>query len=299
MTNDSQRKAGNAPARILVVEDEEVLRGLLARVLDEENVWCASTGSGEEAIGLLELQEFNLAVVDKNLPDISGLDVARKARDSRPPVPVIIITGYPSMKSMRESESLGVSSYLKKPFDLCRLRAEMTKALESFRMGAAGELLPHERPTKPPPRASGGDSQVRTDVAILILEPDTNILEPDTNIHNAVLAALTNEGCRVLAFQSRRLAEIHAKHMGYDVLIASPEILQETQHWATQVPGEAPLGKIAILDSPADDKKMKALRTGAAAVLVPPFEKSQVMAELRTAIKQMRAERKKKELPQL
>ena len=58
------------------------------------------------------------------LPDVSGLEVARRARDSVPPVPVIMVTGYPTEASRNVAKQLGVYSYLNKPFDLNDLRQE-------------------------------------------------------------------------------------------------------------------------------------------------------------------------------
>ncbi|MBW2277137.1 MAG: response regulator [Deltaproteobacteria bacterium] len=85
--------------RILVVDDEGLARRMMTRAIGAAGHFCSSTGSGEEAIELLELQQFDLAVIDKNLPDVSGLEVARKARGLSRKVPVIVVTGFPSSGS--------------------------------------------------------------------------------------------------------------------------------------------------------------------------------------------------------
>jgi DNA-binding response OmpR family regulator len=249
---------------ILVVDDEEVMRRMLTRALGEARHWCASTGSGEEAVELLEQQVFDLAVVDKNLPDLGGIEVARAALGSQPPVPVIIVTGYPSDESRREATSIGVSSYLTKPFGVHDLRQEVSGILDS-----------------PEERAAGIDRPVETNVAIMIVEPDAAV-------RHALLTVLTGTGCRVVAFRSRHQAENHVRHVGYDVLIARPALLRETKYWASRAKGGPPLGSVAVLDDCALDRKVEAIQLGAGGVLTPPFEASGVIAELRAALARMR-----------
>lgn len=255
---------------ILVVDDEEVMRRMLTRALGEARHWCASTGSGEEAVELLEMQRFDLAVVDKNLPDLGGIEVARKALGSQPPVPVIIVTGYPSDESRHEAASIGVSGYLTKPFGVYQLQQEVSGVLDSFDESPAGTDRPVDI-----------DRPAGIEVAILIVEPDARI-------RDSLLTVLTDAGCQVVAFRSRHQAEIHVRHVGYDVLIARPEVLRETKHWTARARGSPPLGTVAVLDSYALDRKVEAIQLGAGGVLTPPFEASGVIAELRAALTRMR-----------
>jgi len=294
MTPSGKRSADSH--HILVVDDEEVMRRMLTRALGEASHWCASTGSGEEAVELLQIQRFDLAVVDKNLPDLNGIEVAREALSLRPPVPVIIVTGYPSDESKSEAESIGVSSYLTKPFGLYQLQREVDWVLESVEEPVA-KPSSNEQPTIPPVPASetvGASAELparptrpdagisaNTNVAILIVEPDAGV-------RDALLTVVTDAGYRAVAFRSQHQAEIHVRHVGYDVLIARLKILRDNQQWAKLAPRGAPLGAIAILDSCAIDKRVEAIQLGAKGELAPPFEAATVVAEIRSAISRMR-----------
>jgi DNA-binding response OmpR family regulator len=294
--------------RILLVDDEEVMRRLLTRAMGGAGYWCSAAGTGEEAIELLRVQEFDLAVVDKNLPDVSGIEVARRALDPGRQIPVIIVTAYPSDESKHAARSLGVARYITKPFGVHRLRKEVERLLITPRRASepaaeAGEAPPGDRATIPPPpapkawvRTTGMPSRARprepaeTDVAILILEPDSRV-------RNALARTLADEGCRVVAFRTQDQAETHARYVGYDVLVARPEVLGEIRHWATLVPGEPPLGALAIVEGAGVAEHVKAIQAGARGLLSPPFDELAVAAELRQALSTMRNERERFSLP--
>jgi len=301
---DTSKEEQASPQRILLVDDEEVMRRLLTRAMGGLGYWCSAAATAEEAIELLELQRFDLALVDKNLPDLSGLDVARRAFDLEHRVPVIIVTGYPSNESRDEARLAGVARYLTKPVGVHRLRQEVDQVLATVRRTRARidrevRAQPTDRPTVPPPprpkawmrttgipgrppTAQGGE----TDVSILILEED-----PD--VRNDLTRTLIDEGCRVVAFRSRRQAEVHARYVGYDVLIARPHVLCEVKHWATIVPGDPPLGMMAIVDGPGVQAHVKAIQAGARGILSPPFDELAVAAELHEALDVMRDERER------
>jgi DNA-binding NtrC family response regulator len=125
-----------------------------------------------------------------------------------------------------------------------------------------------------------------TDVSILILESDKNT-------RNDLARTLTDEGCRVVAFGTRKQAKVHARYVGYDVLIARPDVLADVRHWATIVPGDPPLGLMAIVDGPGVQAHVKAIQAGARGILSPPFDELSVGAELREALHVMRDERER------
>jgi PAS domain S-box-containing protein len=83
------------PARILVVDDEEIIREALARQLEEAGHSVLSAASGDEAVALLAAGEAVAALVtDFSMPGMDGLAVIRAARDIRPTLPVVLLSGY-------------------------------------------------------------------------------------------------------------------------------------------------------------------------------------------------------------
>jgi CheY-like chemotaxis protein len=130
---NAERPASAARKRILVVDDESIIRMVFRDLMSKEcDVVEAETA--EEALSQLRRSAFDLIVTDKNLPGLSGLDLAQEARKLNPASRVILMTGYPSLVTAQQALELGVMDYLLKPFDEIRevrdkLRAALTAAL--------------------------------------------------------------------------------------------------------------------------------------------------------------------------
>ncbi|MEW5851907.1 MAG: response regulator [Myxococcota bacterium] len=121
----------NRRATILVVEDEDVVRRILAAILQDLGHTVLEARDGEEATGLLDQHVVDLLISDKNLPGISGLDLMRACKEKRPDAEVIMVTGYASYESAVEALRLGACEYIEKPFlDLVAIRNRVQQAIE-------------------------------------------------------------------------------------------------------------------------------------------------------------------------
>jgi CheY-like chemotaxis protein len=118
-----------ARKRILVVDDETIVRSVFKDLMGREcEVIDAETA--EDAIAHLQLGGFDLIISDKNLPGLSGLDLAQEARKLDPESRIILMTGYPSVVTAQQAVELGVMDYLIKPFDDIReVRQKIRSAL--------------------------------------------------------------------------------------------------------------------------------------------------------------------------
>lgn len=121
--------------KILVVDDESIIRDNLERILTEERYAVTSVASGGEALQTLEANGVDVMLLDLNLPDITGLEVLKRARELDPELMVIIITGYASVDSAVEALKLGAYDYLKKPFkaDVIKLIVRLAFDAQSLR----------------------------------------------------------------------------------------------------------------------------------------------------------------------
>jgi len=117
--------------RILVVDDEKIIRENLARILKEEHYHVHSVADGTSALGHLESHDNDLVLLDLNLPDINGLDVLEKIRNTDPELLVIVITGYASVESAVKAIKLGAYDYIKKPFKADVIKLIVKLALET------------------------------------------------------------------------------------------------------------------------------------------------------------------------
>lgn len=120
---------------ILVVDDEQHLRDLIAQTLDEYQV--ATACNGREAIDRLKRESFALVITDLMMPCADGFAVLDAARSCDRPVQVLVLTGYPSVETKRRCLDLGCSGFISKPFDVGSLRAQVALCLQHLRDGRA------------------------------------------------------------------------------------------------------------------------------------------------------------------
>ena len=132
----SQRADAVKPskARILVVDDEELIRDLLKMVLIDEGYTVVTAADGEEAIERLNKSPFDLVITDLVMPKANGVEVLRAAKGIDPDYPVMVITGYPSVETVTKLVRLGAGDYLTKPFNLDVVKVTVAKLLEMSRM---------------------------------------------------------------------------------------------------------------------------------------------------------------------
>ncbi len=100
---------------VLVVEDEPPQRDALTRYLTKSGFAVRATGSGEEALALLEQHRFTALITDLRLPGIDGIEVARRAKVRDADLGVLLITAYSSIETAIEALRAGVHDYILKP----------------------------------------------------------------------------------------------------------------------------------------------------------------------------------------
>jgi DNA-binding NtrC family response regulator len=130
--------------RILIVDDEEVLRDVLDVLLRREGFETLTAASGEEALNVLESEDVDLVVLDVMLPGISGIDTLRAIRISNPALPVIVITAFSSIDGAIEAMKYGAFHYIPKPFKNEEVILTVNKALEQRRLSHENERLKAE-----------------------------------------------------------------------------------------------------------------------------------------------------------
>ena len=127
------RAAGGKPRverpRILVVDDEEPVRELVAKTLASADYDVDTASNGAEALTRLKASEYDLLITDLKMPGMDGLSVIREARRQSTDMPIVIITGYSTEASAIEAINLGVQGYLTKPFRVPRVLFIAARAL--------------------------------------------------------------------------------------------------------------------------------------------------------------------------
>lgn len=110
--------------KIFLVEDDKNLNSILCDFLVSKDYHVTAFLSSKEAIGHI-FDEFDIYLLDLNMPDINGLEILRAIRSKNQSTPVIVISGKTDIKSVLESYELGCSDYLRKPFDPRELLAKI------------------------------------------------------------------------------------------------------------------------------------------------------------------------------
>jgi excisionase family DNA binding protein len=118
-----------ARPRILVVDDEDTVRDLIARALLGAGYDVAVATNGPAALERLAESGTDLLITDLRMPGMDGLSLIREARKTAPGLPVIVITGFSTEETAADAVALGVAGYLTKPFRLSRILAATARAL--------------------------------------------------------------------------------------------------------------------------------------------------------------------------
>ncbi|MBK9714769.1 MAG: response regulator [Kouleothrix sp.] len=102
------------PARILLVDDEAMIRLTLAALLQRRGYAVETATNGEEALSCLTKRRFDLLLIDLKLPGMNGLVVAQHAHKSQPSVPILFLTGSSDFNGMSVEEQVGYFDYILK-----------------------------------------------------------------------------------------------------------------------------------------------------------------------------------------
>jgi CheY-like chemotaxis protein len=129
---EGQSQPAPNPQRVLVAEDDPVVRTMLQRLLRDAGFEVRTAKHGDEALGmaLRESGEFDLVVTDVRMPVMDGLELARRLRERWPGLPVLYISGYDVELSAGSRRAGTRQSLLRKPFDLDELLREVTRLLD-------------------------------------------------------------------------------------------------------------------------------------------------------------------------
>jgi DNA-binding NtrC family response regulator len=134
-----------ARERILIVEDEKLIRWSIRSRLKEEGYSIDEAENGKEAFQLLRDDDCDLMLLDFRLPDITGLEILERVRQEAPDVSVVMMTAYGTVENAVQAMKLGAFDYLTKPVNLDELLVIVQKALETTRLRREVHRLRSER----------------------------------------------------------------------------------------------------------------------------------------------------------
>jgi putative two-component system response regulator len=120
--------------RILIVDDQEMIRAILARRLTQEGYACTSTCSGREALSYFHQNTVSLILSDIKMPEMDGMELLKSVKALQPNLMVIIMTAFPDLDIAIEAMRQGAYDFIIKPFNLDLVVLSIKKALEKRRL---------------------------------------------------------------------------------------------------------------------------------------------------------------------
>ena len=125
--------------RVLLIEDDSAMAQSIELMLKVDSFNVYTTDLGEEGIDLGKIYDYDIILLDLNLPDVSGLEVLRSLRVARINTPILILTGFATVEDKVRGLEFGADDYLTKPFHRAELVARI-HAIVRRSKGHAGSL---------------------------------------------------------------------------------------------------------------------------------------------------------------
>ncbi|HTX76783.1 MAG TPA: response regulator, partial [Terracidiphilus sp.] len=120
-------------ASVLVIDDEAGIRDSLEVLLTIEGYQVKMAADGEQGLRILELENFDLILLDLALPGRSGLELLPMIKERQPEIPVIMITAYGTVDNVVEAIRAGAENFVQKPWDNEKLLADIRSAVARHR----------------------------------------------------------------------------------------------------------------------------------------------------------------------
>lgn len=130
--------------KILVAEDEESLRLVLKKALEEDGYWVQTCAAGQLAQVALHETHFDVSLIDIRLPDLDGLSLLKAAKEAGIDTAMILMTAQNTMRNAIEAMKHGAYDYVTKPFNLEEILVLVKRAMESRRLTRAFQELKQE-----------------------------------------------------------------------------------------------------------------------------------------------------------
>jgi DNA-binding response OmpR family regulator len=129
-------------AKLLVVDDDDDLRDVIARRLKRAGFVVETAENGEDALAKVQLSVYDLILLDHNMPGMTGLQVLRLIRETYSPraLPIIMLTAQSDEATVVRAIALGANDYIRKPFDFSRAVEHIRSHLAKSDLSASWDL---------------------------------------------------------------------------------------------------------------------------------------------------------------
>ena len=116
-------------AKILVVDDEKIMRDLVQRILNKAGYQVETKDDGEAALERLAESDFDMVISDVNMPGLGGFELLKEVKKQYPQTAVIMMTGYADTFTIKDALMFGADEYITKPFKHYEVTVVVERAL--------------------------------------------------------------------------------------------------------------------------------------------------------------------------
>lgn len=180
-------------AKILIVDDQEMMRDSLAATLAREGHEVAACGDAQAALSRLTAGRFDLMLSDVKMPRMTGTELLSEAKKLRPEMPVVLMTAFATIPTAVEAIKLGAYDYIQKPFDGDEIKLLIERALEHSRLVRENQALRSMTDLSAPKPLIGSGPQmgeVREKIELVAKSNATVLIRGESGTGKEVVARL-------------------------------------------------------------------------------------------------------------
>jgi len=134
---------------VLIVDDENTTRDLCRDVVAESGLRTRTASTTEQALEMLEQCPVDIVITDLKVPELGGLELLKRIRETYPQTAVMVLTQYGTIESAVEATRMGASDYVTKPFHIPELRTKLDRVVRSLELDQENRVLREQLRTRP------------------------------------------------------------------------------------------------------------------------------------------------------
>lgn len=138
-----------APATVLIVDDEDTTRNLCRDVVADSGLRTRTASTTDQALEILDQYPVDIVITDLRVPQIGGLELLKRVRESYAQAAVIVLTQYGTIESAVEATRMGAADYVTKPFHVPELRGKIDRVVRSLEIDQENRVLREQLRTRP------------------------------------------------------------------------------------------------------------------------------------------------------
>jgi DNA-binding NtrC family response regulator len=137
------------PVTVLIVDDEDTTRNLCRDVVADSGLRARTASTTEQATEILEQYPIDVVITDLRVPQLGGIGLLKRIRETYPQTPVIVLTQYGTIESAVEATRMGAADYVTKPFHVPELRGKLDRVVRSLEIDQENKILREQLRTRP------------------------------------------------------------------------------------------------------------------------------------------------------